>query len=250
MESLTPQFKPSFTSIQHPSVVEQIIETFKQSLIRGQLKPGQKLPSELELSQQLGVGRSAVREAMKVMQALGVITIRQGDGTYVVDEPSPTLLSPLVFAVMLESGMNLELFELRYMVQVGYTELAAQNATENDMELMKTAAKQLEDQVEKSKDDVELMTHLDLGFHFAVLDATHNPLVIKIGRTVEELFFSTIQSALLSNIDFALDSHRKIINAIYSKDPQHIREAIDYSLIRWKEEVQQLREQKQAQQPE
>jgi len=211
------------------------------------LKPGEKLPSELELSQQLGVGRSAVREAMKVMQALGVVTIRQGDGTYIVDEPSQTLLSPLVFAVMLESGMNLELFELRYMIQVGYTELAARNATPEDMVSIEKAAKLLEEQIESDPDDVEELTHRDLGFHYAVLDATHNPLVIRIGRTVEELFFSTIQSALVANMDLALNAHRRITEAIDSRSPEKIREAIDYSLVRWKEEVQQLRDQKQAQ---
>ena len=130
-----------FQSIHQPSVVEQIIETFKEYILRGELRPGQRLPSELELTQQLGVGRSAVREAMKVLEALGVVNIRQGDGTYIADKPSPKLLNPLMFAIMLEAGMAIEFYELRLSTQIGYCELAAQKANENDWVKLKQPQK-------------------------------------------------------------------------------------------------------------
>lgn len=231
----TTVFKP----IQQPSVVEQIIETFKQNLIHGQLKAGQRLPSENELSQQLGVGRSAVREAMKVLQALGGVVIRQGDGTFVADEPSPALLSQLVFAILLEAGMNRELFELRYMVQVGYCELAAQNATPEDFAAIEQAARSLELVVEKGEEDIEKLTNLDLNFHYSILDATHNPLVTKIGRTVEELYFVSIRDTLMRDKtkSTAIGGHRAIVAALHTGKPMEIRSAIDQSLVTWKEEV-------------
>ena len=91
-----------FQTLTRPKAVEDIVETFKQAIIHGDLQPGQRLPSEAELSQQLGVGRGTVREAMKMLEALGVVNIKRGDGTYITDKPSPTLLSPLMFAIMLE----------------------------------------------------------------------------------------------------------------------------------------------------
>ncbi len=229
----------SFPAIRQPTVVELIIENFKQALIRGALKPGDRLPSETELAEQLKVGRSAVREAMKVLEALGVVEIRRGDGTYVVDQPSSSLLSPLVFAIMLETGLRRELFELRFLIQVGYTELAAQKATPEDFQRIEAAAKALEDYTRNSQLDVDRATQYDLGFHFAILEATHNPLVIKIGRTVEELFFSSIQSALLSNVEWALESHRRIVQAMHDGRPEAIREAVDFSLVRWKRIIEE-----------
>lgn len=226
--------------IHQPSVVEQIIESIKDALIRGELRPGQRLPSELELSRQLGVGRSAVREALKVMQALGVVDIRHGNGTYVVEGASPTMLSPLVFAVMLESGMSDELFELRVMNEIGYCELAAKNAQDEDWVQIEAAAKALEDYIASGKRDLDTLIHLDLNFHYTVLEATHNPLVIKIGRTVEELFFVPIRDTYLArhdNVDWAMQSHRNIIAALRDGRPTEIRKAIESSLQIWREEV-------------
>lgn len=227
----------TFQTIRQPSVVELIIENVKQALIRGELHAGDRLPSENELAQQMGVGRSAVREAMKVLSALGVVDIRQGDGTYIVDKPSSALLSPLVFSIILERGLDVELFELRNLIQVGYTELAAQKATEDDLARIEAAAEVLEKYTSMPNLDKDYATQLDLAFHYAILDATHNPLVIRIGRTVEELFFSTIRSALIGNIDWALKSHRRIFEAVRQRNVSAIREAIEFSLLRWRAEL-------------
>jgi GntR family transcriptional regulator, transcriptional repressor for pyruvate dehydrogenase complex len=240
----------AFQSIHQPSVVEQIIETFKQSIIHGDLRPGQRLPSELELSRQLGVGRSAVRESMKVLQALGVITIRQGDGTYIVDSASPKMLSPLVFAVMLEAGMTIELFELRVLIEIGYCELAAEKATLEDWQLMEQAAKDLEDYVATGERDIDTLIRLDLAFHSSVLEATHNPLVIRIGCTVEELFFVPMRDTYIArtdNVQWAIKSHREILDVLHDGSPTAIRKVIEDSLVYWKEEVKKLGERNKAQ---
>lgn len=236
-ESPTP-FGINFSSIQQPSIVEQIIQSVKQSIINGELQPGQRLPSELELSRQLGVGRGAVREAMKVLQALGVVTIRQGDGTYIVDGTTPTMLSPLVFAILLETNTTMDLFELRRLLEIGYCELAARNATEEDWTRIEAAARALEDYAKTEQ--VDETVRLDLDFHYAILESTHNPLVIRIGRTVEDLFFASIRKTYLArhdNIRWAIDSHREILEAMRDGSSDKIRMAIDNSLIYWKEEV-------------
>ncbi len=229
-----------FGLINSPSVVERITETIKQALIRGALRPGQRLPSEPELAKQLGVGRSAVREAMKVMEALGVVHIRHGSGTFVADKPSDAMLSPLVFAVMLESDMTVEFFELRLSQQLGACTLAAQNARAEDWARLEAAAKALEDYALEPSFDTEMMTQLDLNFHYTILDATHNPLIIKIGRTVEELFFTSIHNTLtaLGQPQTAIESHRGILRAMRKGDPRDIKGAVEASLVHWKEEVE------------
>ena len=74
-----------------------------------------------------------------MLEALGVVDIKRGDGTYIVDRPSPALLSPLVFAIMLEAGMGSELLELRVIIEVGYCQLAAEKATPEDWQKIEVA---------------------------------------------------------------------------------------------------------------
>ncbi|MEO1290140.1 MAG: FadR/GntR family transcriptional regulator [Chloroflexota bacterium] len=233
-----------FQSIQQPTVVDQIIDIIKDALIRGELTAGQKLPSEPDLARQLGVGRSAVREALKVLQAIGVVESRRGSGTYIVEKPSGRLLNPLAFAIMLGTDVSSELIELRVMIQIGYCELAASQATEDDWTIIEQTASAMENGM---VDNVghERLAHLDLDFHYAILEATHNPLVQKIGRTVEELFFSSIRDTFREpkNVEQAVQAHRAIINALRSQDLQQIRTAIVNSLndTPWKDEVKTLR---------
>lgn len=229
-----------FGQIATPSVVDQIIETIKQALIRGELRPGERLPSEPELAQQLGVGRSAVREAMKIMEALGVVKIRHGSGTFVASEPSDNMLSPLVFALMLEGDMTIEFVDLRMSTQLSYCTLAAQNATAEDWQAIEDAARAFEQFANVSKDAIETLTKLDLNFHYAILEATNNPLIIKLGRTVEELFFTSIQNTLASfdQPNIAFKHHRDIIQAMRSGNVSEIKKAIELSLVLWRKEVE------------
>ena len=232
----------AFQAIGRPSIVEDIIESFKQALIRGDLHPGQRLPSEAELAQQFGVGRGAVREAMKMLGALGVVTTQQGDGTYIADKPSPSQLNPLVFAVLFETGPLTHLVELRTLIQVGYSQLAAQKATDEDWKRIEEAQKAYEAYATQSERDVERHTELDLAFHYAVLEATHNLLVIKIGRTVEELFYASIRGTLTRAEGWGtgIEGHRRKIQAMRSGDPESIRRVVTESLAYWAKEVQHL----------
>lgn len=234
-----------FQSIQQPSVVDQIIETVKSALIKGELVPGQQLPSEPELARQLGVGRSAVREALKVLQAIGVVISVRGSGTYIAEEPSERLLNPLSFAIMLGTDVSSELIELRVMIQIGYCELAASQATDGDWKNIESAATMIESKAADKSVTYEELAHLDLQFHYAILEATHNPLVQKIGRTVEELFFQSIRDTFKEpeNVQQAIRAHRSIIEALRSQDLVKIRTAIVDSLNNtpWKNEVKTLR---------
>lgn len=246
MEFILPKPSPIvFQSIQQPTVVDQIIDIIKSALISGELVPGQQLPSEPELARQLGVGRSAVREALKVLQAIGVVISIRGSGTYIAEEPSERLLNPLSFAIMLGTDVSSELIELRVMIQIGYCELAASQATDEDWKTIQQAAEAIEVLSQGKSADHEELARLDLQFHYAILEATHNPLVQKIGRTVEELFFQSIRDTFKEpeNVQQALQAHRQIIVALQSRNLIQIRMAIVDSLKNtpWKDEVKTLR---------
>ncbi|MGI5888583.1 MAG: FadR/GntR family transcriptional regulator, partial [Oscillospiraceae bacterium] len=87
-----------FTYSKRESAVDVVINSIKQLLIDGKLKPGDKIPNELEISQGLGVSRGSVREAMKILSALGIVDIKVGNGTYVRSKPDSELLDSLLFS--------------------------------------------------------------------------------------------------------------------------------------------------------
>ncbi len=234
-----PETIQSFQPLKRENVVGDIIEAFKQAIIQGELKPGQRVPSETELREQFGVGRGAIREAMKVLEATGVVNIKQGNGTYIVDEPSPALFNPLAFAIMLEADMGQELLELRSLIQVGYCRLVAIHAMEDDWNKLNEAEGAFKTYARSPQRDVDELTKLDLDFHKALLGATHNPLVIKIGQTVEEIFFASIRATLskMGDLEWAIESHEQIIKAIKSGDQENICNVVVASLAHWGEEI-------------
>lgn len=228
-----------FETVKRPSVTDVILENFKQALIEGKLRAGQRLPSEAELAQQTGTGRNAVREAIKMLQAMGVVEIQPGNGSYIVDKPSATLLSPIVFAIMLQAAPGKDLLGLRSLLEIGYCQLAAANATGEDWTAIERAKQSFEDYARSPGWDVIELTERDLNFHFALLDATHNPLVIAIGRTVEQLFLTSIRNTLanLDDLNWAGEGHNRIVQSIRGGDPEAIRQGVVESLTYWAREV-------------
>lgn len=228
-----------FSQIKRSGVVEDILDLIKHSLIEGNLRPGDRLPAETELAHSMGVSRGAVREAMKMLAAMGVVDIKQGDGTYISDGQSASLLNPLVFAILLNAGLNSNLLELRALIEVGYCQLAAQKAEPADWDRIEKAAKAFEEYTDTPNYSAAQLTKLDLEFHYTLLDATHNPQVITIGRAVEELFFGSIQQTLsqYEGVQGGVEGHRQILDSMRSKNTEAIREAVVQSLERWGQEL-------------
>ena len=228
-----------FRSIKRTRVVEEVIEVIRQALMNDELRPGDRLPTEAELTEQLSVGRNAIREAMKMLSALGVVEIRQGDGTYVADEPSSSILNPLVFAILMKTKTTKELTELRATIEIGYCQLAAENATPDDMELILEAAEAWETHARGADPDVDQLTQLDLDFHRAIINATHNSLVVTLACAVEELFLSSVRGALSKPevLKWGTEGHRRIVASLKKRNLEAIRQAVLHSLACWSREL-------------
>jgi GntR family transcriptional repressor for pyruvate dehydrogenase complex len=152
-------------------VVSLAIARIKDALLRKALKPGDYLPSEIELTKTLGIGKSSVREAVKMLQAMGVVEVRRGHGTLVRRHPGPDYLSPLVFQLIMESGYPDDLIELRLMFEPAAAVMAMERATPEDHERIRGALERLERAVASGTPAAED----DIAFHVAILDATKNP---------------------------------------------------------------------------
>lgn len=217
-------------TMKRPSVVNGIMQLVFDALLQNEIKPGDLLPSETEISEQLGVGKSSVREAIKMLSAIGIVESIQGEGTYIRTNVDESAVNPLIYQMVFMQETNEHIFELRYVFEPAYVQLAMENATQEDKQMIRIAAASLEEKVrlntQTAKDDI--------AFHEAILNATHNPLVIRIGRTILQLFEASIQKSMMSIPQQAISDHTYIIEAFESKDPNLLHKAVITSFEGWK----------------
>ncbi len=217
------------TPLKRGSVVLHVIDRIKEALINGELNPGDFIPSEAELTRNLGVGKSSVREAIKMLQAMGVLDVRRGQGTRIREFPSEDALNPMVFQMILANGITQDIFDLRKMFEPAYTLMAMERASEEDFVCMQ---KTVEDFEEALRKNVHNARH-DLAFHLAVLHATHNPLVIRIGETMMDIFEASIETSMRTLPDIALKDHKAILKAMREQDRTGVLAAIQTSFKSW-----------------
>ena len=106
------------------SVVSKIVDNITNAIINGELAPGDKLPTEGELSESMGVGRNSVREAIKILEAYGVVHIKRAEGTFVSQEYDSKMLYPVLYGIILQKDSTKQIMELRKVIDVGVLQLA------------------------------------------------------------------------------------------------------------------------------
>ncbi len=212
------------------SVVRLVLERIKEAMLNGELVRGDYLPSESELVRSLGVGKTSVREAIKMLEAMGIVEVRQGHGTIIREQAGNESLGPLIFQLILQQATNEDLLELRRLFEPAYTVLAMQKATDADIDGLRAQvaefAARIKDGTQTSDDD--------LAFHCAVLKCTRNPFVIQIGTTIHQLFKNSISRSMLTIADVALRDHSAILEAFSARDPEALQAAVLRSFEGWR----------------
>lgn len=105
-----------FESLDRVSVVKSVISQIQGAMERGQLKRGDRLPPEPELADQLNVSRGSLREALKVLEVMGLLNVQRGSGTFIAEQPRLPDVDPLLFLLLLQDGTRSHLVDLRFMV--------------------------------------------------------------------------------------------------------------------------------------
>ena len=184
--------------------------------------PGTKLPSEQELSRQLGVGRSTVREALRVLGHLGIVESRSGLGTYVADRSFQH--EPLEGEKAVKA-LN-DLYEFRRAVEEPAARLAAERHTAEQLGHIRACWRECQLAVEKSSPDE--FAKLDFIFHFSIIKAAQNQFLIEGYRTLEAAFPSHVNVVLgLGPLKSMATFHDSLIDAIAARDPDAAAEAVE-----------------------
>ncbi|MGN1318742.1 MAG: FadR/GntR family transcriptional regulator [Lachnospirales bacterium] len=188
-------------------------------IARNKYKPGDKIPNEFELAKQFGVGRSTVREAIRLLVSRNVLVVKRGSGTYVADNTGMTE-DPLGLSFEMDkASLAWDLMNVRILLEPESAAWAALNATDEEIEEIKKQCDKVENLYIEGKNHMEE----DTKFHAMIAKASHNRVMEKIVpiMNVTVAVFHNIANDFLKKS--TLETHRGVVEAIARRDPQTAR---------------------------
>ncbi|WP_158802323.1 MULTISPECIES: FadR/GntR family transcriptional regulator [unclassified Acidisoma] len=202
-----------------PRVHRSVVDTLARRILSGDIAPGEGLPNTQDLSAELGVSRSALREAIKVLTAKGMLGVRPRTGTRVLPRESWNLMDPELLAwcgPTMDADMLGALLECRWLIEPGAAALAADRASAADLAAIDQAFTRM-----ASAPTLEERVAADLDFHLAVLRASGNLFLLQWAGTVSSVLLAAFRrsSGAALSLEAASSAHREIVEAIRLRDP-------------------------------
>lgn len=227
-----------FGTFERAALSEQIAQRILQMITERQLKPGDRLPSERELSVAMNVGRPALREALRALAMMNVIEIRQGAGAYVTNLDTAHLIQHLDFVFSLDDSTILELFDARKIIEVGIIELAAQRVTDEDIV-------ELEANLQKSlatMHDPEQFLFADIELHTLIARIARNPILVRFMESIHQLgLASRRRTGRLDGVpQQSVADHERIIESLKARDQEAARDAMLSHLANVEDKLKQI----------
>jgi GntR family transcriptional repressor for pyruvate dehydrogenase complex len=206
----------------------QIVDTFRKAIAEGIIKVGDRLPPERELCMQLGVSRTSLREAIRILEAYGIIETRQGGGTFVTDRFTENVFEFLGFGSHLTKQHFYHLLDVRAILEVGAVAAIIEAIQDESIHKLE----QLIDALEKSDSSNEL-GFLDAKYHEALIELSGNPILIALYKMIFKMLLQAT-SAVISYPtakSIAVRDHRIILKALQEKNIEYSKQMIQQHLI-------------------
>jgi GntR family transcriptional repressor for pyruvate dehydrogenase complex len=234
-----------YSPIQPSKVFERVAEQIEKRILAGELRSGDRLPTERDMAEQFQVSRTAVREAMKILGQKGLVDMRPGRGTIVIDgahEAMQNSIGLLMKMKLGEIGGSDNLVEVRAILETEIAALAAARATEKEIAAMREAIRVMDE----SLDDAEAYIVADNSFHEALAQATQNALILILIHSIVNLLSE--QRKQIFEIEGGPQRgqihHRRILESIIRRDPAAARSAMGSHLLQVFEDVSAATNQK------
>ena len=207
------------------ALTDQAIVKIKEMILAGELKPGDRLPPEKELSERLGLSRSSLREAVKALEIIHVLDVRRGDGTYVTSLTPDLLLGAMSFVADIHQDSSvLEMFAVRRILEPAAAAMAAARAKPADVARLHA----LLTEVGEGTPVDDLVAH-DLVFHRSICGLSGNAYLTSL---LDSLSGSTLRARVWrglteeGSVERTLTEHRAIVDAIASGDAELVRSRV------------------------
>jgi GntR family transcriptional repressor for pyruvate dehydrogenase complex len=212
-----------FESVRRAKVYEEVARQIERLILK-KLQPGDKLPSERELAETLGVSRSSIRDAIRSLELMGLVAPRQGAGTIVLEISTDSLVNPLAKTLKRKEELIGELLDFRKMLEPPLAARAAMHASTDEISEMEEI---LERQQRKMRARENTVAE-DSEFHYTIALASGNSVVFKVLDTLMDLLRDTRERSLQveGRAQKSLAGHRKILAAIKRHDAEEAKAAM------------------------
>lgn len=223
-----------FRPVQPEKLSNAVVRQIEQLILRGILRPGERLPSEREMADQLEVSRPSLRDAISQLQDIGLLTARPGSGVFVADVLGSAFAPALTDLFARHDEAVFDYLSFRRDLEGLAAERAARLATDTDLQVVQSVFDKMEAAHPKRNTDDE--ARYDAQFHLAIIEASHNVIMLHMMRSMYQLLrdgvFYNRQVMFKQRTTRAalLDQHRAINTALQARDPAGARAAIEAHL--------------------
>ncbi len=226
--------------IANRSVVDTVMDRITNAILFKQFRPGEKIPTEEQLSGAFGVARNSVREAVKVLVSLGVLEIRRAEGTFVAKQYSERMFNPVLYGMIVEESALSDIIEVRWVFDSGILKGAIEKGNEEDMRKIERRCDEFEEALLNQSGDHEALLQCDIEFHRTIEQAAHNALLTNLNRVITQLTLpsraETIRQCMLAGeAEYFIRTHRLLTEIVVGRQLDRIAEGLDFHYNRWRE---------------
>lgn len=204
------------TRIKSKTKCDTVVDAMLAMIINGEYAQGQRLPAETVLMESFGVSRVTVREAFKKLHTMGVVLIRQGEGTFVNRIDMGTMMKPLFAMITFDKMSVNQIYDARLFIEAGTCALAAINRTDSQLAFLKELVGKM--RIAVSDADSEAFSDLDAEFHLAIGEASKNDILLGAYITIKSILKGYIKKTnyARSTVRTSLDFHAGIVELLES----------------------------------
>jgi DNA-binding FadR family transcriptional regulator len=226
--------------IRQKTIVAQVMEKFKELIATGHYKVHDKIPTESELAAMFGVGRSSIREAIKIFNYMGILESQIAKGTFVCDE-SHVSSEALTWSILLGKKDLDELIEIEGAIEL-WSLISLTERYRKNRDSVRSLVETLEDNIKEMQRvlktaDEDKIVKADDSFHTAIINASNNSLFISIYRTLRSFRYEEIKRAHAEDPSDCVEHHTEILNSVKTGDPQEVQSVFRKHLNNIKEKV-------------
>jgi GntR family transcriptional repressor for pyruvate dehydrogenase complex len=215
-------------SAKRANLTTQVMENVKNYIIDNDLRPGDRLPTEKELVAELGISRNILREGLKSLEAVGLIEIKVGDGTYVREFDYSTVLNHISFAVSRTKQELKNFMHARLVIEVGALQFIVDRTDDQDIK----ALEEILDRYDQAA-TLEASAKTDLEFHQHLLSISRNPILIEFGLFLGRFFIEALYFVSADPKPRTSTSHRDLMEALKTRDLAQASRIMHRHIMSW-----------------
>ncbi len=223
-----------------PALNETVKEYIKSFILEKKLKPGDPLPTEAQIAMELGVGRSSVREAVKALQAAGIVEVRHGQGLFVREYNLDSIMENLTFGIRFSMSTFMDWLQIRAWLENNLIDDVVRQITTADMVRLETILRRWQ----ASVDNGVHLPELDQQFHLALYRPLHNKtltsLIAAFWEAYQSYEYTDIRNITIEQARQTIDDHWNIYRALFKRDGEAAKKYLSTGFDAYTQRIQEL----------